>query len=196
MANLLFDAPWWLPTLLAGLGIFLFWTGNRRQESKVRNAGVGLVLAAIAVMLLSYFVDTDLEKAIKRSHTLVNSVEKRDWPTMRSTLDPTVSLGVLGGPEVYGNRDAIVGGAQHAVDQYGIRNVHILSTSTEQSDTLISITMTVMSEQDFTMGRPITTSWKLEFQRTGKQWELVRITCIKIANLSGEAAGRQFPTPR
>ena len=34
MANLLFDAPWWLPTLLAGLGIFLFWTGNRRQESK------------------------------------------------------------------------------------------------------------------------------------------------------------------
>src|SRR2546428_12009870 len=57
MANLFFDAPWWLPTILAGLGIFLFWTGNLRQESKVRNAGTGLALAAVAGRRLSYFID-------------------------------------------------------------------------------------------------------------------------------------------
>src|SRR5437762_12188710 len=92
MTDLLFDAPWWLPTGLAAMGIFLFWTGNRRQEAKVRNAGFGLILAAIAVVLLSYFVDTDVEKAVKRSKTLVYSVEKHDWATLRATLDPNVSL--------------------------------------------------------------------------------------------------------
>jgi hypothetical protein len=196
MANLLFDAPWWLPTILAGLGIFLFWTGNRRQESKVRNAGTGFLLAAVAVLLLSYFIDTDVEKAVKRSRTLVNSVEARDWTTLRNSMGPNVSLGMLGATDRYVKREEIVGGAKAAVEQYGVKNVHILSTSTEETDQLISVTMTVISEQDITMGRPITTSWKLEYQRSGKDWPLERITCIKIANLTGEAAARQFPAPR
>ena len=44
MAQLLFDAPWWLPIGLAFFGIVLFWNGNRRQESKVRNAGLAVRL--------------------------------------------------------------------------------------------------------------------------------------------------------
>jgi hypothetical protein len=196
MTDLLFDAPWWLPTLLAGLGIFLFWNGNRRGESKVRNAGIGVILAAVVVLALSYFIDTPKETAVKRSHTLVRSVEQHDWNTLRTTMDPAVSLGVLGWRDLYGNRDDIIGGARAAVDQYGLRNLHILSTSAEQSDQLISVTMTVLSEQEFTQGRPIPTSWKLEFQKSGKDWPLVRITCINIAGRTGETAGRQFPAPK
>lgn len=196
LTNLLFDAPWWLPAAVAALGIFVFWTGNRRQESKERNVGAALLLAAVFMLLLSYFVDTDTEKAVKRSKALVNAVEARDWTTMRNTLDPAVSLSMLGANIIYETRDEIINGAKRAVDQYGVKNVHILSTSTEATDQLISVTMSIVSEQDYTMGRPIPTSWKLEWQRSGKDWTLMRITCIKIANLTGESAGRQFPAPR
>jgi hypothetical protein len=196
MTNLLFDAPWWLPAGLIALGIFLFWTGNNRRETKVRNVGIGVVLAAIAVLLLSYFVDTNVEKAVKRTRTLVYSVEARDWATLRNTMGPNVTLGMLGTTDRYGDREQIIGGARAAVDQFGLRNVRILSTNTEASDQLITVTITAMSEQDITQGRPITTSWRLEYQRSGKDWPLVRITCIDIAGRSGEAAGRQFPAPR
>ena len=108
------------------------------------------------------------------------------------------SLHVLGGAaEIYGTRDEIVGGAQDAVDRYGLKNVVILSTTPEQTDTVINITMTIASEQDFTGGRPITTTWQFEWQQQGGDtWALVRITNIKIGNMSGEAAGRQFPRAR
>src|SRR5262252_9147211 len=118
MTDLLFDTPWWLPTILAGLGIYLFWSGNRRQESKVRNAGLLMLAATAGVLALSYFVDTPKETAIKRTKTMVRSIEARDWPTLRKTIDPGVTLGVAGAMDIYGTRDQIVQGAQDASDRY------------------------------------------------------------------------------
>lgn len=193
MAQLVFDTPWWLPAVLAGLGIYLFWTGNRRQESRVRSAGLGFLAAAVAVLVVSYFVDTALEKAVTRSKQLVRSVEQRDWATMKSILPPGVSLDVLGFAELYGNRDQLIEAARRAVDQYRVKNVRILSTSAEETETLISVTMTIISEQDATLGRPITTNWKFEWQRRGKDWTLEQIHCLKIGDMTGERAARQFP---
>ena len=196
MRELLFDAPWWLPAVLAFLGIALFWNGNRRQEAKVRNAGLLFLLGAVLVLAVSHFVDTDLEKATTDSKRLVYAVEKRDWTTLTAVLSPTTSLHVAPVGEIYGDRNEIIGGAKKAVDQYGLKNVRILSTTAEQTDTVINITMTVMSEQDFTGGRPITTTWQFEWQQMGPSWSLTRITNLKIGNASGETAARQFPRPR
>jgi len=196
MSELLFDTPWWLPTILAGLGLYCFWSGNRRQEAKVRNAGFALLAAAVGVLLLSYFVDTPRETAVRRSKTLVRSVEAREWATLKANLDPGVSLSVLGFNVLYENRDDLIKGAQLGVEKYGVRNVHVLSTEAEQTESLISVNMSIVSEQESTMGRPVPTSWRLEWQRSGKDWTLVRITCIKIGSLTGETAARQFPVPR
>src|SRR4051812_12349549 len=114
MANLLFDTPWWLPTLLVGVGIVLFWNGNRRQETKLRNIGLLLVAAAAGMMAVSYLVDTPLEKAVKQTKLLVNSVETSDWTAMRSILGANTQLSVLGGPAVYESRDEIVDAAKRA----------------------------------------------------------------------------------
>jgi hypothetical protein len=196
VSRLLFDAPWWLPTLLAFLGIALFWNGNRRQESKVRNAGLLFVLAAVLVLAVSHFVDTDLEKATKQSKDLVYAVEKRDWTTLGTILDPLTSLTVLDSFQLYGTRPQIVDAAQRAVDEHGLKNVRILSVTPEQTDTLINITMTIMSEQQATGGRPITTTWQFEWQQSGDTWALVRIINLSIGNLRGDQAARQFPRPR
>ena len=196
MARLLFDAPWWLPAVLVLLGVALFWNGNRRQETGVRNGGLLFLLAALLVLAISYYVDTDIEKAEKQSKRLVTAVEQRDWATLKAVLDPLTSLHVLGGIQLYDTRDQIIKAAQQAVDQHGVKNVRVLRTDSEQTDTVITITMLVVSDQDATGGRPITTTWQFEWQQMGEQWSLARITNISIGNMKGEAAGQQFPRLR
>lgn len=195
MSNFFFNTPLWFPLLLAAIGVYVFWTGNNRQENRVRLAGIGLLLAAVAVCLLSYFVDTPTEKCVKQSKALIYSVNQRDWTGMRQILDPNTSVSVGVGLHIYENRDEIVSGARHAVDQYGLQNVQILSTVPEESQSMIAVTMRVISEQNFTQGRPISTDWSLEWQRRGKDWALLRINCINIAGQTGDNAGRHFPRP-
>ena len=195
MANLLFDTPLWLPAALVFLGIALFWNGNRRQEAKVRNAGLLFVLAAVAVMAVSHYVDTPAETATKQSKALVRAVEQRDWATLKTTLDPLTSLHVLGGIQLYDTRDEIIAAAQEAVDRYGLKNVRILNTTAEHTDTVINVTMFLMSEQDTAAAGTITTTWQFEWQQTGDAWSLARITNVKIGNMTGEGAARQFPRP-
>lgn len=196
MTDLLFDAPWWLPTLLGGAGIVLFWNGNRRGEARVRNAGLGLALAAALVITVSYLVDTVVEKAEKQSRALVRAVEQRDWPALTGILDPRTELKIMNGFTFYENRDEIVNGAMDAVERYGVKNLRILTSTAERADTLISVTMTLYSEHEATMGRPITTTWLMEWQEMGDTWSLARITFIKMGNLSADAAARHFPRPR
>jgi hypothetical protein len=197
MTRFLFDTPWWLPTVLIAVGIALFWNGNRRMDAQLRRVGIGLILAAVLVGLLSYFVDTDVEKAIKQSKALARAVEQRDWATLKTILSPTTTLSIAGGSySVYANRDEIIIGAQQAVDRFGLKAVHILGTNAEEGTSLITVGMNVASEHDVTMGRPIPSSWKFEWQKTGKTWSLVHIVNISVANVSGDAAGRQFPAPK
>ena len=196
VARLLFDAPWWLPTMLVFLGVALFWNGNRRQETKVRNAGLLFLLAAVIVLAVSHFVDTDVEKAENQSKRLVRAVEQRDWATLKAVLDPNTSLQVLGGLQLYDTRDEIINAAKQAVDQHGVKNVRILRTESEQTDTVILVTMFLMSEHENAPVNTITTTWQFEWQQMGQSWSLVRITNVKIGNIQGDAAARQFPRLR
>jgi hypothetical protein len=194
MTDLLFDPPWWLATLLIGAGVVLFWNGNRRQETRVRNIGMALVGAAAALLALAYFVDTPLERAVKDTKRLVRAVEATDWNTMRAILDPRTSVSVMNMP-IYDDRDEIITGAKMAVDRYGVKNIRFLSTDAERADTLITITMTLLSEHESIGGRTINTTWQIEWQQSGDTWSMVRIICQKIGNMTGESAGAQFPKP-
>lgn len=173
MTELLFDTPWWLPTLFAGVGVVLFITGNNRQESKVRSAGIALAALALLLLAVSYFVDTPREKVIKDTRRLVSAVEKRDWPTMTALLDPRCTL------EKYGSRDEIVKAAQEASERFNITSIRITSLVAEQTDTLITVTLSVVSEQDLTMGHPYPTSWQLDWQQTANGWSLRNINVLE-----------------
>ena len=192
MNDLLFSTPWWLPTAIALAGIFVFVTGNKRQLARPRNVGAGLMVLALALVLVSYFVETDKEKVTRQSRELVKAVDDRDWTKMRTLLDPQVSLAVVSA-NIYANRDDMIHGAQAATEQYGLKNVVITSLDTTQAQTVITVDMDVLSSQDFTMGRPIPSSWRFEWERFGKDWSLYRITCLKIANEEGPAMKMRFP---
>jgi hypothetical protein len=196
ISELLFHTPWWLPTTIAGIGIVLFIMGNARVEAKVRNAGLGFIALAAVLITVSYLVDTDLEKAVKNTKRLVMAVNDRDWPTMQTLLDPKASLAVMGSGTPYNDRDKIIGGAKAGVDVYGLKNVHITSTDAQQVQTQITVTLDVLTEQDFTQGRPLPSSWQFDWVKTGNGWSMIRITCLKIANAQGNEARRQFPAPK
>jgi hypothetical protein len=196
MANLLFDTPWWLPTLLAGVGVILFWNGNRRQEVRLRNIGMLLMGAAVVLCTVSYFVDTDLEKCIKRSKQFAHDVEKQDWTDLKPMLDTNATVDVINGPLIYTSRDAIVDGAKAAVDRYGVKNVRILSTESEQTSSIITVRLAVLSDHDNAGVGTINTGWQFEWRKLDGQWAIVHITNLKIGNQSGDAAGVHFPKPR
>lgn len=197
MSDLLLNVPWWMVAGLAALGIVVFVAGNRRREDPLRNAGVVLVVAAIGWAAVSYYMDTPLERASKRSRELVASVIEKNWPVTQGILAPTASLSVLSADAaVYTSRDQIIDGAKQAVDQYGLNSANILSLQARQDGSLITVDLDILSNQEVTMGRPITTSWQFEWEKSGQQWVLTRITCLRIGNSEGSAAQRQFPAPR
>jgi hypothetical protein len=77
-------------------------------------------------------------------------------------------------------RDECVARVQKADDFYGVKSIWIMSTDGMQTDTLITITVTVMSQQDYTGGQGVESTWQLDFQENESRWELEKITLIRI----------------
>jgi hypothetical protein len=193
MTELLFDPPWYLPAVVAALGIYLFIHGNRRQDSKIRAVGAGVALLAVALFSVGRVMETDREIAERRSRAVVDAVEKHDWNGLRNLLDPKASVAVPNGV-VYSNRDVIVGGAQAATEQFGVKNIRILSLTSRQDDTMITVDIDALSDQGMT-GQPFPTSWQFEWQELSGGWTLMRIVCLKIGQETGEGLRRTFPQP-
>src|SRR5437773_6030445 len=105
MRNLLFDTPWWLLAGLAVIAVTLLVSGNNRQDKNLKRGGLFFLGLLILLSLLSYFVDTDIEKVTKRTKLVAKSVEKRDWPTFESLLDPHIHFAH------YDDRKSLVEGA-------------------------------------------------------------------------------------
>jgi hypothetical protein len=60
---------------------------------------------------------------------------------------------------------------------------------------VITVTLNVLSDQGATMGYQLPTEWQLEWQEEPSGWSLVRITCLRIGQQSGEETRQQFPAP-
>src|SRR5829696_8011445 len=127
--DLLFETPWWLPTVIAAVGAVLFYTANKRREVKLRTIGLGVIALGVLVALVSYFVDTPKERAVDGSKRLVQSVANRDWATMQSLLHPKASVSIANLPAtLYNDRDQIVARAKDGAERYGIKSATVLST--------------------------------------------------------------------
>lgn len=192
VSDLLFDTPWWLPTSIILAGVVLFVSGNARQRLGQRNLGAGLVLLAFGLMLLSWLVETDKEVCLRQSREIVAAVQERKWDNLRNLLDEQVSMGILSAT-IYPNRVDLIKGAQDSVSTYGLTSLTIVSKQARQTQTVITVDLNVLSIQDATMGRPVPSSWQLEWQQNGKQWLLDRISCLKIGDMTNSQMRGTFP---
>jgi hypothetical protein len=81
-----------------------------------------------------------------------------------------------------------------AKDQFGINSARILSLTPKQEGTAITVTIDVLSEQERSYGRPITTAWQFEWTETSEGLLITRITCLRIGTAEGDSALSQFPS--
>lgn len=194
MNEFLFNAPWWAPIVVVAIGLVVFITGNKRQETRVRTAGLIVGLLGIAYGVTSYYVDTPLEKAENGTRGFVQAVVDRNPETLQKLIDPMASLTVLNSATPYSNGESIKNAALSAKDQFGITAAHVTSLNSKPAGTVTLVTIDVLSEQEKTYGRPIPTSWQFEWTNTKDGPLITRITCLRIANAEGDAALSQFPS--
>src|SRR5213076_1165446 len=116
----------------------------------------------ILLSLMSYFIDTDIEKVDKRTKLLVTSVNTRDWKTFESLLDPRIHF------DRYESRDALVEGAKLTVDRIGLKSAKVTSMAAKQDPLEITVDLDAISVQEATMDRPVPTSWRFEWQNVQK----------------------------
>ena len=112
MKSMLFETPWWLLVLFGGTGIYLLVSGNKCLHRPTRNAGFALIALAAGLTLVSWFVETDQEQVEKRSRQFVQAVEKEDWKTFQSLMQPDATLSVTTLPPLYHGAGADHRGSQ------------------------------------------------------------------------------------
>ena len=191
MMELLFDTPWWLPAAITLAGVIIFVSGNRRVEHKIRLAGVAVICLAALLTAVSIYVDTPRETALRRTRQLVDAFEAGDFQTMTSILHPD-TVATLQGAEIYNSRDAIIAGAKTAHSKYGFKSVNVLFSNAEQVQTSITVTITLLSEQN-AMASTLNSEWQFEWQQRADGWSLVEVRALKIGSQSGDQIRGMFP---
>ncbi|HXE51501.1 MAG TPA: hypothetical protein VN541_00710 [Tepidisphaeraceae bacterium] len=184
MRDLLFNVPWWIPTILLIAGVILWVSGNRRQHDRTRTIGWALMLLALVWATVSYLVDTPKEKCLKLTREFIQSVVDRKWSTFDSLMEPDVDFNFVDSPWRIDGRQAIDDAVKGDVDQIGLKGAHATSTeATEQNETVV-VRCTVWSDQEMSMGRPLDSKWEFEWRQSNGRWLIRQIRGVQVANLS------------
>jgi hypothetical protein len=185
ISDWLFDTPWWLLAMLVGVGAVIFVAGNRRQERHVMRMGLILFLAGVALAGLSWFVDTDQERAVAHTRAIARAVDQRDWDKLKALLEPNTSL------EGYNSRDEIVRVGRATAERIGLKNVRLLSVTPTQNQTIITVDVEALSEQDLFPGNT-PTSWQFQYQNLGNGWRLTSIQALTNRFVNSDVVRRQL----
>lgn len=177
MLDYLFDVPWWLPTMLISVGGIVAFTGMQRLEKKVIRGGAAILLAGVLVGMISYFVDTDVEKAVRRTQQLVASASSKDWTTFQSLIDPQTSVYSLKGPT------EVTAAAREMAERFNVDKARITGTEVTQKDTVIVVSIRVYSEQ---RGMSALSDWRLEFQNQGLGWILYNVSALSNEQINAD----------
>jgi hypothetical protein len=167
MTDFLFDTPYWFLGLLAVVGVGLWLSGNARQEGRTKAAALAVFLLAVALALVSYAVDTDKEKVTKRTHKLVEAVEKKDKAALADLLHPRASM-------LWLKKAEIIEKAASAADDYHLQNIHIGSLNVEQPNANeIEASVSVSAHVEVSgYGADAPSTWLLVWERTDRGWLL------------------------
>src|SRR5688572_31859403 len=92
MTDYLFDTPYWLLALLAVIGVAILVSANARQDKRLGGIGAAVLALGVVLALVSYFVQTDKEKALSRTRELVTAVEKKDTAALDRLLHPGAQI--------------------------------------------------------------------------------------------------------
>jgi len=175
----LLHMPWWAAALVAVVGIWLFVAGNKRMDKTLRRVGAVIVVVAVILGLVGFFYLTPLQRAVERTKRMIHDVDRQDWTDFQRLLDDQTVV-QADRRMVAAGKEEVLSRFKAAYDRFGVKSVWNLSIEGTQTDTLITVTVTVVSTQDFTQDRPETSTWQLDFQQNGSKWELEKMTLLHV----------------
>jgi hypothetical protein len=176
-----FSTPWWLPAIIVAVGVALWFSGNRRTDKTLKRVGLGVLLVGVALAMVSYFVETKVERVTRRSRELVKSIVDRDWKKTESFLDPKAGFKAetaLFSLPLLRNRDEILATAKQRVDQVNVTAATVTHIEVQDNGPLLTASLTVFSTQERAGGLN-RTDWQLAWEKTGDDWVVTDITFIR-----------------
>jgi hypothetical protein len=181
MRDLLFDVPWYLPTLGIIIGLTLLFGGNRRQNPRQRNVGAILVLIAVGWAVMSYLVDTPKEICQKQTRAFIQSVVDRNWSTFDNLLEPGVNFKFIGSPWEIDGRDPLTNAVKADVEQIGLKSAMITEAAATESGGTITVAVKLFTNQTYTMERPIDSDWEWDWRETDGHWRIHEIRALRVS---------------
>jgi hypothetical protein len=171
MTDFLFDLPFWFPIagLVLAVGVFIY--GNNRSNARIRLAAAGILLLTLALLGVSYFVDTFEEKCIKRTHAIVAAVSAKDWDAVRTLMDAPTTVAGLTGP------DAIANTGKRLAEELGLQSSSILSTTTKPGGSSL-IDVQILAKTEFSQPIPPMSRWSFQYEQMGDGIRLSNIMPI------------------
>lgn len=192
VSDLLFDTPWWLPTIIIAVGLFAFLSGNKRTILKLRNAGLIVVGVGLLLVAVSYVVDTDKEKVVKRSRELVKDVEGREWDAAGKLMAPDIRF--TGAGRDYKTSEELITGARAATDAVGLNSATVTSVTPTVLGRTITTELHMFTDTNKLAGQQIPSTWQLTWEKRPDQgWVVTEIRLLSVANTSAEAVRNQLP---
>jgi hypothetical protein len=192
MRDLLFAVPWWIPTLLAGVGLVAFWSGNNRQQAGPRRAGIALLLLAIAWATVSYFVDTDKEKCERTTQQLVKSVVDGNWDFFQSQLNPDATFRIEAANARAEGADAITRYARAGAESIHLRSAYLQHIEARQTGPIVTIDTNIYSTEE-QAAPTMNSGFEFDWEQTSKGWRVREIRLMRIGDVQGQELQRMMP---
>jgi hypothetical protein len=190
-SDLYFQVSWWMLALISVAGIALFFYANRRFDKKLQTISLAVILLGIVLATLRFMIPTAREQVEDHSRDLISAVNKHDWGRFSRLLGNQTVIGTAERAYVSG-RDRIVDLCKREVDHVGLESVYALRVDSQRTQTLITVSLEVMTTQTASQDRPVTSSWQFDFEKSGKDWTLDKITLLRIGENNEEGTFNPF----
>jgi hypothetical protein len=180
MGEFIFHVQWWIPALLAVLGVALFLNGNKVRVDRLRNAGLGLVGLAIVWPLVSFFVDTAQEKVENSTHAAILAVVEGKWDVFKNELTPGAQFTISSSSTI--GAESVTAIAKAGAEGVKLRTARVQNLTMEQAGTVIRAHFDILSTQDGFA--PIETStWEFEWEETANGWKIRELKLLKLKDV-------------
>ena len=184
MYDLLFNVPWWIPTVLVIVGAALMVNGNRAQNERVRAAGIAVVLFGVGWEVMSYLVDTPKETCIKQSRAFVQSVVAKNWTAFDAMLDPGVRYRFVGSDWQMLGQERLDIAVKADIDRVGVTSATVSNLTATENNESVTTGFSVLSFQESTMGQPVNSEWQFDWHKTASgRWVITEIRGLRIGTI-------------
>lgn len=194
MTDLLISPPWWLYCSVIAIGLFVWFSGNKRTDARSRWVGIGVIALGAVMAVMSLVIVTDAQKVDRQSKELVQAVVDQNWVRFRSLLAPDAKLSIEGLAALFHTRDEVVAGAKLGVKKYGLHGASSNVEETKKQDYIITTTVRVYSTGDVDPGHPLPSLWQFDWVKSAEgRWVVSDIRALEIGNAKGRDMDTVIP---